>query len=120
MGQTWRLLSRMPELDDDQDQLLLKIQEVTLAALPQASARSAQALVDVWLERLIGRPVLASRRTDLVDFLRQNAAADAPLDIVSGFPAGNWDGNDLSNHYTPARLRATVAMIMMLPEFYER
>ncbi len=120
MGQTWRLLSRMPELDDDNDQFLLRIHEQTVAGLPAPSQRSAQGLIDSWLARLIGRPVDASRRIELIDFLRQNAAADAPLDITSGLPDGNWSGGDLSAHYTPSRLRATVALIMMLPEFHQR
>lgn len=120
MGQSWRLLSRMTELDDDDDVLLLRIQDLTLAGLPDPGQRSAQGLVDFWLQRLIAGPVDASRRSELIDFLRQNAAADAPLDITSGYPAGDWNGGDLSAHYTPSRLRATVALIMMLPEFYQR
>lgn len=120
MGQSWRLLSRMTELADDDDQLLMRVQDLTLASLPEPSEHSAEALVDLWLQRLVGRPVAASRRGELIDFLRQNAAADAALDITSGYPAGNWSGGDLSAHYTPARLRATVAMITMLPEFYQR
>jgi uncharacterized protein (DUF1800 family) len=120
MGQSWRLLSRLTELDEANDQMLMRIQDVTLAGLPAASQRSAAALVDFWLARLVGRPVAAARRSELVDFLRQNATADAPLDITSGYPAGNWNGNNLSAHYTPSRLRATVAMITMLPEFYQR
>jgi len=120
MGQTWRLLSRMPELDDDSDQFLLRIHETTISGLPEPSERSAEALVDFWLDRLIARPVEPARRSELIDFLRQNAAGDAALNITTGLPNGNWSGNDLSAHYTPARLRVTVSLIMMLPEFQER
>jgi uncharacterized protein (DUF1800 family) len=120
MGQSWRLLSRMTELEDDNDQFLLRIQDATLAGLPSAAERTAEGLVEFWLQRLVAVPVAPSRKNELVDFLRQNAAADAPLDITSGFPSGNWSGDDLSAHYTPSRLRATVALITMLPEFYQR
>lgn len=121
MGQSWRLLSRLPELrrPDDSD-FLLRIQHLTLEGLPAPADRTAAGLVDLWLQRLIGRPVAAVRRTQLVDFLRQDAAPDTPLDITSGYPTGQWSAGNLSAHYTPPRLRATVAMIMMLPEFYQR
>ncbi|MEE4304288.1 MAG: DUF1800 domain-containing protein [Wenzhouxiangella sp.] len=120
MGQTWRLLSRMVELDDDSDRFLLCIHQETVAGLPDPAQRSAEGLVDFWLERLVGRPVASGRRSELIDFMRQNAAADAPLDITSGLPDGDWNSGNLSAHYTPSRLRAAVALIMMLPEFYQR
>ncbi|NBB92363.1 MAG: DUF1800 family protein [Gammaproteobacteria bacterium] len=120
MGQSWRLLSRLPELEHGEGNFLLRIHDITVAGLLDPSQRSAANLVDFWLQRLVGHPVDAGRRGELIDFLRQNAAADAALDISSGAPDGNWSGSNLSAHYTPARLRATVALITMLPEFYER
>lgn len=121
MGQTWRLISRLPEMrrPDDSD-FLLQIHALTIAGLPDPGQRTAAGLVDFWLERLIGDSISAGRRQELIDFLRQNAAADEALDIVSDQPDGSWGGDDLSAHYTPARLRATVALIMMLPEFHRR
>ena len=121
MGQTWRLLSRLPELKaPGGETFLLAVHALTVEGLPGVTQRSATGLVDYWLQRLIGRPVASQRRQRLIDFLRQNAAADTPLDIVSNLPDGNWSAGNLSNHYTPVRLRATVAMITMLPEYYQR
>lgn len=120
LGQCWRLLSRLPELRQlDSDDFLMQIHSLTVAGIPVAE-RSAARLVDFWLQRLIGRAVDATRRTALINFLRQNAAPDARLDIEHGYPDGQWSGGNLSAHYTPPRLRATVAMIMMLPEFHQR
>ncbi|TVQ28436.1 MAG: DUF1800 domain-containing protein [Wenzhouxiangella sp.] len=121
MGQSWRLLSRLPELRyPDGGAFLLRIHELTVQAFPNPSQHTAANLVDWWLTRLIGRPVSALRRQELIDFLRQNAAADAPLDIVDNAPYGNWSQNNLSAHYTPVRLRAMVSLITMLPEFHQR
>lgn len=93
---------------------------MTVQGLPNAAERSAAVLVDFWLERLIGRAVAPARRQVLIDFMRQNAAADLPLDITSNLPDGIWSAGNLSNHYTPARLRSMVAMITMLPEYHQR
>jgi uncharacterized protein (DUF1800 family) len=121
MGQSWRLLSRLAETDDNADvHFLLRIHDLTIAGLPNAADRTAAGLVDFWLERLIGGSVASGRRQVLVDFMRQNAAADEPLDITSDLPNGGWSANDLKDHYTPVRLRSAVAMMMMLPEFYQR
>lgn len=121
MGQTWRLLSRLPELRlPDGEPTLMPVNELTVSALPTPSQRTAQAVVDFWLSRLMARPVLSARRQSLIDFMRQNAAADQPLDLTSGLPDGVWSANNLSNHYTPARLRALVGLICVLPEFHQR
>lgn len=121
MGQTWRLLSRMPELRMPNDgPFLLRIHEITLAGIPQASERTASRLADFWIERLIGRPVGQARRTGVIDFLRQNADSDAPLDLTTDAPYGRWSAGNLSNHYTPVRLRVAVSMIAMFAEFHQR
>lgn len=121
MGQTWRLLSRLPELRYANDgDFLLRVKELTLQAWTDPAERTAANLVDGWLDRLVGSPVATGRRSELIDFLAQNAGADDPLDITSNAPYGNWSGGNLSAHYTPVRLRAMVSLIMMLPEFHQR
>ena len=119
LGQTWRLMSVLPELHAN-DQPVLPIVEPTRQAFPDPAARTAGALVDWWLQRLFGSAVLPTRRQQLIDFLRQNAALDEGLDLDSGLPHGSWAGHDLKRHYVPARLRATVALMFTLPEFHRR
>jgi uncharacterized protein (DUF1800 family) len=119
MGQVWRLLSRLPELRESEGDPLMRIHELTVSHLsPQQ--RSARGLVDFWIQRLVGRPLAGQRRGELIDFLRQNADADTPLDIESNLPDGHWSASNLSAHYTPARLRAAVALICTCPEFHRR
>ena len=118
LGQIWRLLSRLPELHSDGDPLM-RVHELTVEHLSVAE-RTAENLVDFWVQRLIGRPIGQARRTELIDFLRQNAPADDVLDLQSGLPDGQWSANNLSAHYTPARLRAAVALICTCPEFHRR
>ena len=130
LAQTWRLLSRLPELrapGGGDRPYLMRIVELTLAAFPNAATRSANAIVDHWIDRIVGFALAPERRTRIVDFLRQNAAADAALDLVTdsvnqGVPqhSGTWSASNLSRHYTIARLRAAVSLIFTCPEFYQR
>ena len=121
MGQTWRLLSRLPEMRDPTDgPFLMKVQDITLSAFPNPSDRSSTNLVGFWVDRLLNGWIHASRRQELIDFLRQNAAPDDALDLTDGLPNGSWAQGNLRAHYTPVRLRAMVSLILMSPEFYQR
>lgn len=129
LSQTWRTLSRLGEMrvpGNGDTPFFLRIEQVTKAALP-APARSATALVDFWIARVFGYPIASTRRQQLIDFLRQNAAADVALDLDTddqdaGVPQhrGSWSGGNRSRHYSIARLRAMVALMLMCPEFYQR
>ncbi len=130
LGMTFRLLARIPEMHasngDNASPFLADVQSQTLAAFPDPAQRSADNMVGYWCDRLYGyRP--QATRVAVVDFLRQNAAANAALDIVSddtsnGQPAhtGKWNANDLSKHYTIARLRTAVGLLLCSPEFLRR
>jgi hypothetical protein len=129
LAQTWRLNSRLPELrapGSGDTAFLLRIHQVTLAQIPDA-VRSAEAIVDFWVDRIVGFAIDPARRNALIDFMRQNAAASAVLNLVedefdAGVPRreGIWSSNNLSRHKTIARLRAMVSLIFCLPEFYQR
>ena len=119
LGQTWRLLSRLPQLEDARTPLL-PILNRSLAAFPNAADRTPRNLVDFWLDRILGASPSEARRQTLIDFLRQNGSADQPLDLVTDAPYGFWSGNDLSRHYNGARLNATVALMSSLPEVLQR
>jgi len=131
LAQTWRMSTRLPELrapGSGDRPFLMRIHETTLAAFPSASARTANAIVDFWIGRIVGFPLAAERRQRIVDFLRQNAGADAALDLTAdsndnnGVPQriGTWSGSNLSRHYSIARLRAAVSLIFTCPEFHQR
>jgi uncharacterized protein (DUF1800 family) len=129
LAQTWRLNSRLPELrapGNGNTAFLMRVHEITLAQLP-AGSRTAAVIVDFWLARIVGFEIAPARRTALVDFMRQNAAADAVLNLVeddsdAGVPRheGIWSSGNLSRHKSIARLRAMVSLIFCLPEFYLR
>lgn len=128
LGMTFRMLARIPELHYDNASggnatpFVADVQAQTLSAFADPATRSARQIVGYWCDRLLGfRP--EPTHTTIVDFLRQNAAADAPLDIVTdsnGAHTGTWNANDLSRHYTIARLRTAVALILCSPEFLRR
>ncbi len=126
LGMTFKLLARLPEMHvsngNNASAFLADIQAQTLAALADPASRTASQIVGYWCNRLLGywpEPTYGI----VVDFLRQNAAADAPLDLVSdsnNSHAGVWNSGNLSKHYTIARLRTAVAMILCSPEFLRR
>lgn len=119
LGPTWRLLSHMPQMEDEFDRRLMPILDETLAAL-SPDDRTTSRIVDYWLERVLGYAPPAHRRKELIDFLRQNSSSDAPLVLDDNPPYGSWNGNDLSRHFTGARLNAMVSLMLTLPEAHQR
>ncbi|HRN60281.1 MAG TPA: DUF1800 domain-containing protein [Chiayiivirga sp.] len=125
LSQTWRVLSRLPELrvpggdENSPAAYFLRIEEVSRAQFPTPAAATAGAVVDFWIARLHGQPILPERRNEIVCFLGQKTdpvqAAGVQLTWDNAWNAGN-----LGRHYTIPRLRATVALIAMSPEFYQR
>lgn len=98
----WRLVNWLVDERDAADNYYLD-----LIGQTPGGVRSANALVDFWIDRILGRTMGASERQDLVDFMAQgnNPDIDLPLD---------------SDDSVQSRLRALVALIMMSPEFQWR
>lgn len=119
MGQTWRLLTRLPQMDDANDVQILPILDLTRAALASGE-RTPERIVDFWLDRVLGYQPQDFRRRDLIDFMRQNGSSLQALDLDSDPPYGSWSGNDLSQHYNGARLNAMVSLVFTLPEAHQR
>lgn len=130
MGMTMKLLPRLLEMHQDatnaQSPFIADVQGKTLAAFPDADDRTATNIVTYWCQRTLGY-MPGQTSTVAIDFLRQNAGADDPLDITTdhytdGQPdhTGVWNANDLSQHYTIARLRTTIALLLCSPEFLRR
>jgi uncharacterized protein (DUF1800 family) len=132
MGMTLKLLPRLLEMHqgsgyDNTQPFLADVQGQTLAAFANPADRTAANIIGYWCDRILGyRP--EPTHGIAVDFLRQNAAATDVLDIVTdstndqGQPqhTGTWNMNDLSKHYTIARLRTSIALILCSPEFLRR
>ena len=119
LAQTWRMMSRLFELrppgEPENGNYLCDVVAQTNAALA-VGARSAEVIVDFWIDRIFSQPIPASRRNQVVDFLRQNAPANEALVTTTN----SWSASDLKQHYTQSRLRSAVALLFMTPEFYRR
>lgn len=131
LGMTLKLLPRLLEMHqnqgyDNSQPFLADVQGQTLAAFANEADRTAANIIGYWCDRILGyRP--EPTHGIALDFFRQNAAATDALDIVTdhytdGQPdrTGTWDANNLSQHYTIARLRTSIALILCSPEFLRR
>jgi uncharacterized protein (DUF1800 family) len=76
---------------------------ITAASLP-AGQRSSNQIVDFWLQRILGRTIDLVDRGEIVDMLAAGASPATQL--------------DLGNSSVASRLRSTVALILMTPEFF--
>lgn len=126
LSQTWRTLSRLPEMrvpggsDSDPNAYFQRIQQVTAATFPSNGAgTTVGAVVDFWIGRIFGYAIEPARRNEIIQFLGQKTDPVQAASVVLAWD-NNWDSGNLSKHYTLARLRASVALLMMCPEFYQR
>ena len=132
MGMTLKMLPRLLEMHqgsgyDNTQPFIADVQGQTLATFANAGDRTAANIMGYWCDRILGfRP--EPTHTIALDFLRQNASADDPLDLTTdatndqGQPqhTGVWNLNNLSQHYTIARLRTAIALILCSPDFLRR
>lgn len=133
LGMTMKLLPRLLEMHQTESYnnaypFLADVQGQTLAQFPNANDRSASNVIGYWCDRILGFRPTQSFNVAL-DFFRQEAAASAPLDLVSdevsnGVPqrTGKWHlvSGELSRHYTIARLRVAIGLLLCSPEFLRR
>lgn len=130
LGMTLRMLPRLLEMHqiesyNNAHPFLIDVQAQTLATFV-ANQRTSANLIGYWCDRILGyrpEPIY----TVAVDFLRQNVAATVALDLTTdgtdgGHPShtGTWNINNLSKHYTIARLRTAIGLILCSPEFLRR
>ena len=119
LGMTLRMLPRLLEMHqtesyNDGYPFLVDVQGQTLAAFP-ANQRTAATVMGYWCDRILGyRP--EPTYTVAVDMLRQNASAGDVLNLTTN----SWNANNLSMHYTQARLRTAISLILCSPEFLRR
>ena len=125
LSQTWRVLSRLPELrvpggdENSPAAYFLRIEEVSRAQFPTPAAATAGAVVDFWIARLHGQPILPERRNEIVCFLGQKTDPVQAAGVQLTWD-NTWNAGNLGRHHTISRLRAAVALIAMSPEFYQR
>ncbi len=97
----WRICNWLIEFDDDNGDYYLDVVGQT-----PGGVRSANELVDFWVDRIFGRALPTDDRTDLVEFMAQGFNPDFDLNL------GDED--------TALRLRALVGLMFMSPEFLWR
>ena len=99
---SWKLTNWLIDVEDDTGTYRLD----TLAETPLAT-RSANALADYWIDRILGRPMSGGARQEVVDFMAQgrNPDLDLPLD---------------SDPALQDRLQAMVGLIFLSPDFLWR
>jgi hypothetical protein len=105
---------------------LADIQGQTLAQFPNAADRTAANIAAYWCDRLLGYQP-ANVYNAALALMRQNAQPTDALDLTTdnapgGIPdrTGTWNRSNLSKHYTIARLRSMVTLILCSPEFLTR
>jgi len=114
LAMTWKLVSRLVEFQNA-GSFIINVLGQTQAALT-APNRTAAKIVDYWLDRILGYQPDATQRDELIAMLGQNAGAAEALDLSTD----SWNGGNLKLHYTQSRLRTTVSLIGMMPEFMKR
>ena len=106
---TWRLLTWLSETQDNS----MPLTPILAASRSGVSSWTANNLVDFWCRRLLGYLPAASRRATLTQFLAQNG--DPASYVITD--TNSWAASDPKRHYNQERLRSTVALILMSPEF---
>jgi uncharacterized protein (DUF1800 family) len=106
--QCWRLAGWLVDQDLDGSSATDDFRADVIGATIAAGASSADAIVDFWLDRLLGRPIDPLDRDTLVDFLAEggNPASPIPLGVV--------------NSSNRQRLRMLVALVLMTPDFFQK
>lgn len=98
---SWRLCGWLIDFVDAADQHYMDV-----VAQTPAGVRSANALADFWIDRVLGRPMQPADRQEIAEFMAQGINPDFDL--------------DLANEDTAERLRSMVGLIFMSPEFLWR
>ena len=98
---SWRLCGWLSDFDDTNGDYYLDFVGQT-----PGGVRSANELADYWIDRLLGRPMSAEDRDEVVEFMAQGINPDLDLNL-----------NDSS---TANRLRSMAGLILMSPDFLWR
>ena len=97
----WRICGWLIDFQDDNDNHYLDV----VAQTPPA-VRSANALADFWIDRILHRSMAGADRDQIVQFMAQGLNPDFDL--------------DLGDENTRDRLRSMVGLLLMSPDFLWR
>ena len=112
---------RTPDTDGSADtHYFQRIAQVTRGAFPTPAQATAGAVVDFWIARIYGYTIAQSRRDQLVRFLGQKSTTAAAASTQLTWTNEWANAQNPDKFYTLGRLRATVSLLMMCPEFYNR
>jgi uncharacterized protein (DUF1800 family) len=100
---TWRVVNWTIWASDEQRG---NVPVVDLIHQSPAGVTTARGLADFWIQRILGRPMSESARTEVIEFLAQGRNPDVPL--------------HLSDDDVESRLYAMAALIAMAPQFLWR
>ncbi len=102
----WRTLHWLVDANSNGQDRFFDIVQATLAS----PARSANEIVDFWIDRIFHRPLPTEDRHELVLFMAQGVNPDLDLPIHT----------NTSPSYFQSRLRTLVGLLFSIPEFYWR
>ena len=100
--QTWRLTNWLTVAESD-----LEVPVFDPVAQTPAGVRSASQLADFWIDRLLGRPMTATTRAEVVAFMAQGRNPDFALPLDT-------------DEDTRSRLVTMVGLIFLSPDFLWR
>ncbi len=98
---TWRLVNWLIDREDD------GIYRAAVVAHTPNDIRTATALADFWIHRILGRAMPESERYEIIDFMAQGHNPDLDLPLAT-------------DDDTQERLRSMVGLICMSPSFLWR
>ncbi|MEM7051909.1 MAG: DUF1800 domain-containing protein [Acidobacteriota bacterium] len=95
----WRVCNWLTDVTDDGG-----VHRMNVVGETPAGVRSANALADYWINRILGRPMTAASRQEVVEFMAagRNPDLDLPLD---------------TSETTEDRLRSMIGLIVLAPDF---
>ena len=105
----WRVLNWIVDTKLADDSWLIDIIDTTWAS----PARTPNAIVDFWIERIFGYEIADTTRHNFVAFLAQGRNPALNLPIQTATPASD----DYTTIHLLERIRAVVGLMFMSPEF---
>lgn len=98
----WRLVNWLIDVENGSG-----VWRLNVIGQTPGNVRSANAIVDFWIDRILGRPMAAADREQLVDFMAAGHNPDFDLPLAT-------------DEETKDRLRSLIGLLFMTPDFLWR